>query len=110
VTREMRYQFIREHQGLFRLTILFTILLRVLGVSASAFSQWQKRPESVRARQKKQLAAQVCELFHASKQRYGSSVPLERQPPHPSGFAGFGRQVQPEACSTADEGAKSCGA
>ena len=64
----MRYQFIREHQGQFRLTIL----LRVLGVSASAFHQWQKRPESVRARQKKQLKAQVCELFHASKRRYGS--------------------------------------
>ena len=49
-----------------------TVLLRVLGVSASAFYQWQKRPESVRARQKKQLAAQVSKFFHASKRRYGS--------------------------------------
>ena len=64
----MRYQFIQKHQGQFRLTIL----LRMLGVSASAFYQWQTRPESHRARQKKQLAAQVCELFHASKGRYGS--------------------------------------
>jgi len=46
----MRYQFIQQHQGQFRMTVL----LRVLGVSASAFYQWQKRPESVRARQKKQ--------------------------------------------------------
>lgn len=64
----MRYQFIQKHQGQFRLTIL----LRVLDVSASAFYQWQKRPESQRARQKKQLTAQVCEFFHASKGRYGS--------------------------------------
>jgi putative transposase len=64
----MRYQFIQQHQGQFRMTVL----LRVLGVSASAFYQWQKRPESQRARQKKQLAAQVGELFHASKRRYGS--------------------------------------
>jgi transposase InsO family protein len=64
----MRYQFIQEHQGQFRMTVL----LRVLGVSASAFYQWQKRPESQRARQKKQLATQVCESFHASKKRYGS--------------------------------------
>ena len=64
----MRYQFIQQHQGQFRLTIL----LRVLSVSASAFYQWQKRPESHRAQQKKQLAAQVCELFEESKGRYGS--------------------------------------
>jgi transposase InsO family protein len=64
----MRYRFIQQHQGQFRMTVL----LRVLGVSASAFYQWQKRPESVRARQRKQLAAQVCEFFHASKKRYGS--------------------------------------
>lgn len=64
----MRYQFIQKHQGPFRLILL----LRVLGVSASAFYQWQKRPESARAQQKKPLKAQVCELFHASKGRYGS--------------------------------------
>ena len=64
----MRYQFIQQHRGQFRMTVL----LRVLGVSASAFYQWEKRPESVRARQKKQLAAQVSEFFHASKRRYGS--------------------------------------
>ena len=64
----MRYQFIQQHQGQFRMTVL----LRVLSVSASAFYQWQKRPESQRARQKKQLASQVCEFFHASEGRYGS--------------------------------------
>ena len=64
----MRYQFIQKHQGQFRITIL----LRVLAVSPSAFYQWQNRPESVRARQKKQLKAQVCELFNQSKGRYGS--------------------------------------
>lgn len=64
----MRYQFIREHQGQFRLTIL----LRMLGVCASAFYQWQKRPVSQRAQQKAILAAHICELFHQSKRRYGS--------------------------------------
>ena len=64
----MRYQFIQEHQGQFRLTIL----LRLLGVSSSAFYQWQKRPVSQRAQQKQQLMAQICELFEESQGRYGS--------------------------------------
>jgi len=64
----MRYQFIQEHQGQFRTTIL----LRMLDVSASAFYGWQKRPVSQRARQKERLVAQISELFHASKARYGS--------------------------------------
>jgi len=67
----MRYQFIQEHQGRFRMTILLRVL-GVLGVSASAFYQWQKRPISQRAQQKQKLAAQVYELFHQSKGRYGS--------------------------------------
>lgn len=64
----MRYQFMQEHQGQFRLTIL----LRLLGVSASAFYQWQKRPVSQRAQQKQQLMALIGELFKESKGRYGS--------------------------------------
>ncbi len=64
----MRYQFIQEHRGQFRMTVL----LRVLGVSASAFYQWQKRPVSQRTRHKELLVAQVCELFEQSKGRYGS--------------------------------------
>jgi len=64
----MRYQFIQEHRGQFRMTVL----LRVLGVSASAFYQWQKRPVSQRARHKQLLVAQICELFEQSKGRYGS--------------------------------------
>jgi transposase InsO family protein len=64
----MRYQFIQEHRGQFRMTVL----LRVLGVSASAFYQWQKRLVSQRARHKELLVAQICELFEQSKGRYGS--------------------------------------
>jgi putative transposase len=64
----MRYQFIQKHQGQFRTPLL----LRMLDVSASAFYQWQKRPMSRRARQKELLVAPICELFHASKVRYGS--------------------------------------
>ncbi len=40
VTREMRYQFVQEHEGQFRRTIL----LRMLGVCASAFYYWQSGP------------------------------------------------------------------
>lgn len=64
----MRYQFIQEHQGQFRRTLLF----RLLGVSSSAFYQWQKRPLSQRAVQKQQLMAQIGELFEQSHGRYGS--------------------------------------
>jgi len=64
----MRYQFIQQHQSQFRLTIL----LRMLGISASAFYQWQKRPVSRRAQQKELLVARICEFFHQSKGRYGS--------------------------------------
>lgn len=60
----MRYQFIQEHR--------MTVLLRMLGVSASAIYQWQKRLVSQRARHKQLLVAQICELFEQSKGRYGS--------------------------------------
>ena len=48
------------------------VLLRVLGVCASAFYYWQKRPTSQRAQQKELLVTQIGELFHASQARYGS--------------------------------------
>lgn len=64
----MRYQFIQQHQGQFRLTIL----LRTLGVCASAFYQWQKRPISQRAHQRAMLVAHIRALFEQSKGRYGS--------------------------------------
>jgi transposase InsO family protein len=64
----MRYQFIQQHQAQFRLTIL----LRMLGVCASAFYQWQKRPLSQRAQQKLELVVHIRELFQQSKGRYGS--------------------------------------
>jgi hypothetical protein len=64
----MRYLFIHQHRGQFRLSIL----LRTLGVRASAFYQWQKRPVSQRGQQKELLVAHICEFFHQSKGRYGS--------------------------------------
>jgi transposase InsO family protein len=64
----MRYQFIQEHHGQFQMTVL----LRVLGISASAFYQWQKRPVSQRARQKELLVGQISQLFAQNKERYGS--------------------------------------
>jgi transposase InsO family protein len=64
----MRYQFIQQHQGQFRMSVL----LRIMGVCASAFYGWQKRPMSQRAQQKEMLTACICELFHQSQGRYGS--------------------------------------
>jgi transposase InsO family protein len=64
----MRYQFIQQHQGQFRMSIL----LRMMGVCASAFYGWQKRPVSQRHQQKELLVARIRELFHQSKGRYGS--------------------------------------
>lgn len=64
----MRYQFIQEHREQFRITVL----LRVLGVSASAFYQWHKRPVSQRVQHKQLLVEHICELFKQSKGRYGS--------------------------------------
>ncbi len=48
------------------------VLLRVLGVSASAFYHWQKRPVSQRARQKELLVEQISQLFAQNKGCYGS--------------------------------------
>ncbi len=64
----MRYQFIQEHQGQFRSTILF----RMMGVCASAFYQWKKRPLSQRDQQKKHLVTHIRKLFEESQGRYGS--------------------------------------
>lgn len=64
----MRYHFIQEHQGQFQNNAMF----RLLGVCASAFYRWQKRPVSQRQQQNQQLAAHICELFEESDERYGS--------------------------------------
>ena len=95
----MRYQFIQEHQGQFRSTILF----RMLGVCASAFYQWQKRPVSQRAQQKQHLMAHIGELFEQSQGTLWQSS-------HPPRLAGSGHPVQPEACGPTDEGTQSGGA
>lgn len=64
----MRYGFIEAHQGQCQLTIL----LRILGVSASAFYQWKTRPISQRAQHKQQLVTHIRAIFHKNKGRYGS--------------------------------------
>ncbi len=50
-----------------------TVLLRVAGVTGSAFYQWQKRPMSQRAQHKKELVTHIRALFQENKGRYGSS-------------------------------------
>lgn len=68
MTREMRYQFIQDHQGQFRSSSMF----RVLGISSSAFHRWKKCSVSKRQQRKQQLAAHIRELFEESDGRYGS--------------------------------------
>jgi hypothetical protein len=102
----MRYQFIQQHQIQFRRTIL----CRLMGVCTSAFYQWQRRPLSQRAVQKQQLIAHIGEFFEESRERYGSSVPLERQSSYSPRPAGCGHPLQPESCGPVDEGTQSGGA
>lgn len=64
----MRYHFIQKHHGQFRNSVMF----RALGVRASAFYRWKKRPVTERQHQKQQLAAHINELFYDSDRRYGS--------------------------------------
>ena len=47
-------------------------MFRVLGVRASAFYRWKKRPVSQRQQQRETLAIHIKELFHDSEGRYGS--------------------------------------
>ena len=47
-------------------------MCQILGVSASGYYAWCRRPESPRAQRDRQLKVLVHGSFAASKQRYGS--------------------------------------
>jgi putative transposase len=63
----VRYSFLRQHRGQFRLAAL----CRVLRVSKSGFFAWLKRPESARAQQNQALAAQIRAAHARSRKTYG---------------------------------------
>ena len=72
----MRYHFIQEHQDQFQNSVMF----RVLGVRASAFYTWKKRPVGQRQQQRETLATHIKELFQDSEGRYGSASRLSGSP------------------------------
>lgn len=64
----MRYQFIKEHQGQHRVSVL----CRVMQVGRGGYYTWLKRPPSERARANAALTEQIKTVFEESKQTYGS--------------------------------------
>jgi len=69
----MRYEFIDEERGRYRVSRL----CRVLGVSRSGYYAWRTRPVSRREREDRRLAIELRSAFRASRQTYGS-VRLQR--------------------------------
>jgi putative transposase len=63
----VRYSFIREHRGQFRVAAL----CRVLKVSPSGYFAWLRRPESSRARQNQMLVVQIKVAHAHSRKSYG---------------------------------------
>jgi len=63
----VRYSFIREHRGQFRLAAL----CRVLRVSKSGYFAWLRRKESPRQRANRALAIQIKAAHAASRKTYG---------------------------------------
>ncbi len=64
----MKYAFIREQSAFYRAARLIS----VLGVSASGYYDWLRRPESRRARENRALVSKIKVLHRASHQIYGS--------------------------------------
>jgi putative transposase len=64
----MRYAFIQEHIGTWKLRNLF----RALSVSKSAFFAWRKRPPSEREKRQAKLRLRLVAFHAASKGTYGS--------------------------------------
>ena len=64
----MRYHFIREHDGEFRVTTL----CRVLGVSRSGYYGWRTRPASARTQANAQLLQRIRQIHVGSRENYGA--------------------------------------
>lgn len=63
----MRYSFLRQHRGQFRLATM----CRVLRVSKSGYFAWLQRPESARAKANQALLTQIKAAHAQSRQLYG---------------------------------------
>lgn len=64
----MRYQFIRDHRGEFRVWKMCA----VLSVSKSGYYAWLHRPESTRSREERVLLPLIRMVYARHKKRYGS--------------------------------------
>lgn len=64
----MRYQFVQQHEGQFRVTAL----CRAMQVSPSGYAAWQKRPPGLRSQQEQTLLETIRNLHQQSKGTYGS--------------------------------------
>ena len=64
----MSYAFVAEHAGVFPVRRM----CQVLGVSASGYYDWRKRPPSERQQANEKLLAAIRREHEASRQTYGS--------------------------------------
>lgn len=63
-----RYAFIQGHRSEFPVQRM----CRLLGVARSGYYEWQRCPESSRAREDRQLQQQIEEIHHEKQRTYGS--------------------------------------
>ena len=64
----MRYRFVRDHAGVYPVTLL----CHTLRVTRSGYYAWRHRPESAHAREDRRLLTAITELHTASRRTYGS--------------------------------------
>ncbi len=64
----MKYGFIAEHEGEFRILVM----CRVLEVSRSGYYRWRSRPESRHAREDRRLLVAIRAVYQQSRCNYGS--------------------------------------
>lgn len=64
----MKFAFIEEHLSAFAVALA----CQVLEVSRSGYYDWQKRPESNRARRRQEIAEKIHRIHQESRQVYGS--------------------------------------
>ncbi|WP_143744341.1 IS3 family transposase, partial [Neomoorella thermoacetica] len=65
---EMKYRFIREHTGTFRVETM----CRVLKVSRTGYYRWLKRPVSQRRSQDEIIKENILNIYNKSRKTYGS--------------------------------------
>jgi putative transposase len=70
----MKYRFISDHRGIFKVGRMCTIL----DISRSGYYSWRNRPESPRKKQNRKLAAQI-KVIHGQKRKIYGSPRIHRE-------------------------------